>query len=203
VTGTVTYTNDQEASNLVQQLNSGSASSTLQQGTWNSGTPTGVVTEVAEADPVPPVPKTPDPPTGVAMTAYDGNCPTAALDVTFTPPVDKTGILAYTATCYPDQSGRRRRRKLLSTAATATVVQAGASTTSIRVSPLTANTFYKCEVQSVTIDEVSSKAISANLVSTGCATSCGNVPDPCSTDADCCSPYVCWTQQSICYFNVP
>jgi surface protein len=173
VTGTVMNTTRKAATNLVQKLDSGSASSTLLQGTWNSGTPTGVVTEFAETNPVPPVPMVPDPPTDVAMTAYNGDCPTAALDVTFTPPSDSSGMLAYTATCRPTGPYSTTPSLL-----TATVVKPGSSTTSIRVTPLSRVTGYNCDVQSMTVDKVSSVATSLNAVSTGCGAGPVAPPSP-------------------------
>jgi len=165
VTGTVTYSSPADASNLVQTLAAGTASTTLQQGVWNSGTPTGVTTLVADADPVPAQPRQPNPPSAMTLTTFDGNCPsTPAMDVTFTPPADLTGILAYTATCYPGTPGQ---------GVTATVVATGAGTTTIRVAPLSPVVSYKCDVQSLTVDEYSTKITSSSAQSTGCAVASG------------------------------
>ena len=181
VTGTVTYSSTADASSLVQQLVAGTASATLQQGVWNSGVTTGVTTLVANAEPAPAQPRKPDPPTGVTLAKFDGNCPSApAMDVTFTPPADKTGILAYTATCYPNTSGQ---------GVTATVVATGAGTSSIRVTPLTAVVSYKCDVQSVTVDDYSTILTSSSAQSTGCAVPpgtpivAGAVPTPSATSS--------------------
>ncbi|KAI8101852.1 hypothetical protein M9434_006916 [Picochlorum sp. BPE23] len=164
VTGTVTYPSAQEASNLVQQLlNSGSAASTLAQGTWNSGSNPTVVTEAAESDPVPLQPRIPDPPTGVTMAPYNGNCSNgAALDVFFTPPADLTDILAYTATCAPYATAP---------GLAGTDVKTGSSTNLIRVTPLSPQTSYQCYVQSLTVDKASTIAVSTIAVTTGCTPS--------------------------------
>ncbi|KAI8109752.1 hypothetical protein M9434_001031 [Picochlorum sp. BPE23] len=166
VTGTVTYPSSQEATNLVQQLNSGSASATLVQGNWASGTPTGVVTEVAEQEPLPPTPRTPDPPTGVGMTPYNGDCPSAGLDVSFTPPPERSGILGYITTCSP--SGPYSTAPSL---LTATVVKTGAGTSLIRVTPLSPQVSYSCSMQSLSVDDVSALATSGASVATGCSPS--------------------------------
>lgn len=76
VTGTVTYPSSQDAANLVWQLNSGSASTILAQGDWDSGANPSVVTEVAEVDTGSPSP-TPSP-----SPALSGPCNTAQLSTT-------------------------------------------------------------------------------------------------------------------------
>lgn len=170
VTGTVTYPSAQQASSLVQQLKSVPPPSSLKDGPWTFGSVTDVETLAAESDPVPPTPRVPDPPTGVTMTPYDGECPVGGLDVSFTPPVDRTGILGYTVTCKgPYSTAPVARRALLAPAPlAATVVKIGSSTNSVRVTPLSPQADYVCDVQSLTVDQKSTVATSASSVMTGC-----------------------------------
>ncbi|KAI8108199.1 hypothetical protein M9434_006228 [Picochlorum sp. BPE23] len=163
VTGTVTYPSGQEASSLVQQLKSVPPPSKLVDGPWTFRSNPTVVTEAAESDPVPLQPRIPDPPSGVTMTPYNGNCSNgAALDVSFTPPADVTGILAYTATCGPYATAP---------GLAGTDVKTGSSTNLIRVTPLSPQTSYQCYVQSLTVDKVSTEAASTIAVATGCTPS--------------------------------
>lgn len=170
VTGTVTYPSAQEASSLVQQLTTVPPPYTLKEGPWSFGSVTDVETLAAESDPAPPTPRVPDPPTGVTMTPYNDDCPVGGLDVSFTPPVDRTGILGYTVTCKgPYITAPAARRALLATAPlAATVVTIGSSTNSARVTPLSPQANYVCDVQSLTVDQKSTVATSASSVMTGC-----------------------------------
>lgn len=170
VTGTVRYRSASDANNLVKQLESGSSSTILLDGTWASGTPTKVTTEYVTED-SPPQISGPQPPTDVSMTAYYQDCPTiGALDVSFTPPQDTQGILAYTATCYPEAN---LRRALLIVPLSATAVKPAYGLSSIRVSPLTPEINYLCEVQSLSVNKASTVAKSPSPFNTGC-----NIPGP-------------------------
>jgi hypothetical protein len=96
VTGTVTYSTSQQANGLVQKLGSTSSSSTLLNGIEGATT---VQTEAAKDEPAPPTPSAPDAPTDIVAQQYNGDCPVAALDVSFTPPEDKKDIISYLVTC--------------------------------------------------------------------------------------------------------
>ena len=106
--GTVTYPSQAEALSLVESL--GTKPQSLTSGQWG-GCGQGF-TDVQETlvipDAVPNPSITPDPPT-IDSAAFVNSC--NQINVTFTPPADTTGILAYGAKCVPEAG----RRKLLVT----------------------------------------------------------------------------------------
>lgn len=164
VTGTVKYPNSTFATKLVQQLDSSSSSTILLSGNWTSGSPTNVTTEYAASFAVPA--SLPSPPSDVTMEPYNAGCPSApGLDVSFKPPIDLSGIVAYTATCYPAFS---RRRRLSSVPLAQTVVEPGTNINSITVSPLTQGETYLCKVQSLSANAASTEVVSQSSVIAGC-----------------------------------
>lgn len=166
VVGTVRYPSNQGASAFLRALDSPDAYITLAEGSWSSCECNPTVEKIATVTArSPSEPITPGAPTDVTMTAYNEDCPNAALDVSFTPPADTSGVLQYVAIC----EVLLRRRSLLISVLTTTVVEVGSSMSSIRVKPLTGGVPYRCAVQCMTIDKASEFEESNSPVTTGCA----------------------------------
>ena len=161
VTGTVTYPSKALAESLVQQLGVPASASTLLISITGS---TSVTVDAAFSGITSENPTAPDPPTAVVGTANDTNCPTAALDVSFTAPANIQGIVLYLATCDVVAGTSKSSGQPIEAA---TMVQSGASTVSIPVGPLSVVTEYTCKVQSATVQKLSTVA-TATSTATGC-----------------------------------
>ena len=155
--GSVEYQTGQEASSLVQGLDSNPSS--LYSGLGCGTSFTGVTTTIAVTAPLPNPTITPDAPT-IDSAAYQNDC--AEVKVVFTPPADTTGIVAYGAYCKPGGGKRRRGLKISGNQDVYGFTEAG-STSIILSNPPNIGDL-ECRVRSYTINAES--AISTNFVIT-------------------------------------
>ena len=139
-TGLATFPSDQAASNLVNQLLGGTEENILMQGTWNSGTPSGVVTEAAEAF------SEPEPATApvVDSVALKPGQESTTVVVTWTPGTDSVPYAtnpSFVVSCVPRGTPCNPSPDFANDG-----VDRPAGQTSTDVTGLTANTAYDCYV---------------------------------------------------------